>query len=380
MTPPLFQQLPPASRVLFIRLRNLGEAVLDTANLRALKRFRPDLQIATLVEEIYTDLYAADPDIEAIPLTRGAGDKRSSLASRLAIIRELRRRKFSAVVNLHGGPTSAQLTAASGAEYRVGAGHFRHGYAYNLRVPPAEKILGRDNLHTVESQFAWFKWLGLPNDNPAPTRLFVGATMREAAQEKLRAAGVDTSAPYAVLAPTNEFYTKRWLPERYAATAERLAARGFQIVLTGAPTAEQISQVESVRAAGRVPMAALTALSVGELTAVIADAALFVGNDSGPAHIGVAVKTPSVVLFGPASSVRWRPWVADDVTRAALVQNHFACNPCSMYTCAAFPEPECIRSISVEQVMSAIDAVGSRKSEGKNDNPSFYRLPTSDFR
>jgi predicted lipopolysaccharide heptosyltransferase III len=365
MSFPLFQQLAPGSRVLFIRLRNLGEAVLDTANLRALKRFRPDLEITTLVEAIYTDLYAADPDIEALPLTRGAADKRSSLASRLAVIRDIRRRRFSAVVNLHGGPTSAQLTAASGARHRVGASHFRHGYAYNLRVPPAEEILARADLHTVESQFAWFKWLGLPGDGPAPTELFVAPPLREAAHKKLRAAGVDLSASYAVLAPTNEFYTKRWPPERYAAVATELAARGLQVVLTGAPTAEQVAQVESVRAASRTTtLSALTALSIGELTAVIADAALFVGNDSGPAHIAAAVKTPAVVLFGPASSVRWRPWVADAQTRAALVQNYFACNPCPMYTCAAFAEPECIRSISVGQVMAAIDEVAIGKVAG----------------
>ncbi len=354
MSVPLFQQLPEASRVLFIRLRNLGEAVLDTANLRALKRFRPDLQITTLVEAIYTDLYEADPDLAAIPLTRGSQDKRSSVTSRLNIIRDIRQHKFTAVINLHGGPTSAQLTFLSGAKHRIGAAHFRNGYAYNLRVPPSEEILGRTNLHTVESQFGWFKWLGLPMETPAPIQLFVAPSQRTCAQKKLQSAGVDLHQPYAVLAPTNEFYTKRWLPERYAAIAERLIARGYQIVLTGAPTAEQIAQVASVQAATSQPLTALTSLSIGELMAVIADATVFVGNDSGPAHLAAAVKTPLVVLFGPASSVRWRPWAE---SRAELVQNSFACNPCAMYTCTEFAEPECIRSITIEQVMQAVDNV-----------------------
>ncbi len=85
--------------------------------------------------------------------------------------------------------------------------------------------------------------------------------------------------------------------------------------------------------------------------AVIAGAQIFVGNDSGPAHIAAAVRTPQVVLFGPASSVRWHPWKAP----ARLVQNYFPCNPCAMFKCEQFPEPECIRSISVEQVRAAID-------------------------
>jgi predicted lipopolysaccharide heptosyltransferase III len=351
---PLFQQLPEASRVLLIRLRNLGEAVLDTANLRALKRFRPDLQITTLVEAIYTDLYEADPDLEVIPLTRASQDKRSSLASRLSIIQTIRRRKFTAVINLHGGPTSAQLTFLSGAKHRIGAAHFRNGYAYNLRVPPSEEILERTNLHTVESQFGWFKWLGLPNESPSPIQLFVAPAKRETARAKLQAAGINLARPYAVLAPTNEFYTKRWMPERYAVIAEQLIARGYQIVLTGAPTAEQIAQVASVQVATSQTLTALTSLSIGELMAVIADAKVFVGNDSGPAHIAAAVKTPLVVLFGPASSVRWRPWAE---TRAELVQNPFACNPCAMYTCTEFAEPECIRSITIEQVMKAVDNV-----------------------
>lgn len=343
--------------MLFIRLRNLGEAVLDTANLRALKRYRPDLQITSLVEAIYTDLYEADPDIEAIPLTRGQQDKRSSLSSRLSIIQAIRQQKFTAVINLHGGPTSAQLTFLSGAKHRIGAAHFRNGYAYNLRVPAAEEILARADLHSVESQFGWFKWLGLPDEQPGPTELFVAPSKRDAARAKLNAAGIDITQPYAILAPTNEFYTKRWLPERYAVIAERLLARGFQIVLTGAPTAEQIAQVESVQAATAQKLAALTSLNIGELVAAIADASLFVGNDSGPAHIAAAVKTPLVVLFGPASSVRWRPWAKSLDSRAELVQNYFACNPCAMYTCTEYTEPECIRSLTVEQVMQAISNV-----------------------
>ncbi len=349
-----FQQLPENSRVLFIRLRNLGEAVLDTANLRALKRFRPDLELTTLVEAIYTELYAADPDIDAIALPRKNTDNRSTFASRLGVIKEIRDRKFTTVINLHGGPTSAQLTFAGGARHRVAPTHFRNGYAYNLRIPSVDEILKEpgisQRLHTVENQFAEFQWLGLPGEQAAQTHLHVAPAMLENAQAKLAAAGVDPAKPYAVLAPTNEFYTKRWMPERFAEVAEELIGRGLQIVLTGAPTDEQRAQMQAVQKATKQKLASLSSLSIGELVAVIAGAKLFVGNDSGPAHIAAAVKTPLVVLFGPASSVRWSPWRAP----SELVQNYFACNPCSMYKCEAFAEPECIRSISVAQVMSAI--------------------------
>jgi heptosyltransferase III len=363
MSTPLFQRLPPDSRVLFIRIRNLGEAVLDTANLRALKKWRPDLKITTLVEEIYTDLYAADLEIEAIPLPRGQRDKRSTILARLNLIRKLRRERFAAVINLHGGPASAQFTLASGAPDRIGASHFRNGFAYNLRIPPAEEILGRTSLHTVEYQFGQFKWLGLPTDEPGPTRLFVDPQKRITARVKLREAGVELEKPYAVLAPTSEFYTKRWLPQRYASVAERLLERGLQVVMTGAPTAEQKMQLQAVQDSTEHRLGSLSSLSIGELVAVVADSSLFLGNDGGPAHIAAAVQTPLVVLFGPASSERWRPWGSP----ADVVQNHFPCNPCSMYTCEAFAEPECIRSISVEKVMNAIDRINSPQKTQKED-------------
>jgi len=349
----LFQKLEPGSRVLFIRLRNLGEAILDTANLRALKRYRPDLEITTLVEAPYTGLYAADADIHAVGLKREAGERRSSLTARLSMISQIRKQRFTAVVNLHGGPASAQLTWLSGARHRIGASHFRHGYAYNLRVPPAEEILGRTDLHTVESQFAWFKWLGLPAEEPGPTSLAVVEAARATARAKLAQSGINPRQPYSVIAPTNEFYTKRWMPDRYARIAESLAARGLQVVLTGAPTAEQIEQLESVQAATAQRLSCVSSLNIAELVAAISESRIFVGNDSGPAHMAAALRVPLVVLFGPASSVRWRPWQAN----AELVQNYFACNPCAMYTCTAFAEPECIRSITIDQVEKAIDSL-----------------------
>src|SRR5262249_16521478 len=205
---------------------------------------------------------------EAIPLPRSEKDRRSSLMARLNVIGAIRRSNYAGVINLHGGPTSAQLTFLSGAKHRAGASHFRNRYAYNLRIPPAEEVLGRKDLHTVEYQFGQFRWLGLPGAEPEPTHLYVAPQFRRSALAKLRDAGVDPGAPYVALAPTNEFYTKRWAPDRYAAIAEALIARGFQIVMTGAPTEEQLGQLAGVQAASNRHLAGLTSLSVGELVAV----------------------------------------------------------------------------------------------------------------
>lgn len=357
MNSPLFQTLPERASVLFIRLRNLGEAVLDTANLRALKKFRPDLRVVTLVESLFADVYSADPDIEVIPIERAPDDKRSKLNARTRIVRRIRQEQFDAVVNLHGGPASTQFVALSGAEHRAGAAHFKPAFVYNIKIPPAEEILGRGDLHTVESQFAWFRYLGLDADEPAPTTLYVDPDRRTTMLAKTSAAGLDAERPYAVLSPTNEFYTKRWPADRYAAIAKYFAARGLQVAATGAPTEEQREQLSLLsKAVPEVRIVELSSLNIGELIALIAGSRIFVGNDSGPAHIAAALKVLCAVLFGPASSVRWRPWMAP----SQLVQNFFACNPCAMYTCEAFDEPKCILSITVDQVIEAIETLSPK--------------------
>jgi predicted lipopolysaccharide heptosyltransferase III len=367
MTEPLFQQLPYGSRVLFIRLRNLGEAVLDTANLRALKRFRPDLRITTLVEAIYTDLYEDDPEIEAMALPRSPQNRRSSWRARWNVIAAIRKRKFDAVVNLHGGSTSATLTLLSGAKHRVASRQFRSAFAYNLRIPKATTLDRRGGLHVVERQFAQFRWLGVGGVEAAlPTSLTIAPRFREAAPARLREVGIDPERPYAVLAPTNDFYTKRWAAEGFAAVADLLLLRGYQVVLSGAPTDDQRAQLAQVQAATAHRLPCLSALTIGELVAVIAGAALFVGNDSGPAHIAAAVKTPHAVLFGPADSVRWGPWRAPSV----LVQNDFPCNPCDMHRCRAFDQPECIRSITVDQVIAAIGQLTGRNERDREEPPT----------
>ena len=81
----------------------------------------------------------------------------------------------------------------------------------------------------------------------------------------------------------------------------------------------------------------------------------FVGNDSGPAHMAAALRRPSVVIFGSMSPKIWGPWPPHGSGR--YVQNPFACNPCPGYQCHRFERPECILSVTVEQVIETIRRV-----------------------
>jgi ADP-heptose:LPS heptosyltransferase len=95
-------------------------------------------------------------------------------------------------------------------------------------------------------------------------------------------------------------------------------------------------------------------LSLPEITALGARARLFVGNDSGIAHIAAAVGAPCVVVFGSSNVAHWRPWTTQP---NEIVREEMPCQPCHGYFCAEFDQPECILRVPVDRVVAAIDRV-----------------------
>ena len=93
-------------------------------------------------------------------------------------------------------------------------------------------------------------------------------------------------------------------------------------------------------------------LSLPEVTALAARSQLFVGNDSGIAHIAAAVGTPSVVIFGSSNVAHWRPW---NRAAAEVVFEQMPCQPCHGYFCEKFPQPECILRVPAPRVLAAIE-------------------------
>src|SRR5207248_5662198 len=121
---------------------------------------------------------------------------------------------------------------------------------------------------------------------------------------------------------------------------EDLSARGFNCVAIAAPNEQQV--IANLIEHTSTRLTAFTDLSLPEVTALGARARLFVGNDSGIAHIAAAVKTPSVVIFGSSNVAHWRPWTN---APAMVVREEMACAPCPGYTCKEFGVAQCIRRV-----------------------------------
>ena len=151
--------LPRGAEILILRLRSLGDIVLETPAISALHSWRPDLRICALIERRFAAALEGNPAVSEV---LWSGDFASTAAA-------LRRRNFPMVFNQHGGPRSALLTAASGSGHRVGWKGFQFSFAYNVAAPDAAEFYGTPIVHTVEHRMSQFYWTGLPR-GPPPMR------------------------------------------------------------------------------------------------------------------------------------------------------------------------------------------------------------------
>ena len=280
---------------MIVRLRSLGDLVLETPAIAALKAWRPDLQISVLVEPRFAGVLDGNPAISELIYSK-------SLSSTAL---DLRRRKFPMVFNQHGGPRSAILTGLSRAQARIGWKGFQYSFVYNVLVPDALEFYGRADVHTVEHRLSQFYWTGLPRGPILPTKLFVQEDAEISLQRKLTAQGITLAEPYAVLQPGARLAGMRWPVQKFAELAAWLHAKyGMtSIVNCGTQDSHVTDEIRKHMPGAIVPQG----LSLRELVALIDGARVFVGNDSGPAHVSAALQRPTVVIFSLTDPKQWGP-------------------------------------------------------------------------
>lgn len=299
----MLERLPSGSRIAVIRLRSLGDCVLTTPALALLKAHRPDIRIGMVVEDRFSAVFEGNPDIDDI-LAPAAG--------------ALAKWHPHMALNLHGGSRSMWLTRASGAEIKTGFAHHAYSFLYNARIPRAQEILAEDRrIHTAEHLASAMFWMGVPRTEIPRARLSAGTSPIPGA--------------YAVLHPFASEPGKTWPAEGFLAVAKHLRDKaGLEPVFLVGP-GDDPTAFPGFGSVRNAPLA--------EVKSLMAGAQLFIGNDSGPAHIAAAFGVPVVVLFGPSDPVNWAPW---------RTEGHVLTNP------------EAIDRISVQEVIAAADALRVR--------------------
>jgi heptosyltransferase III len=332
-------------RILCLKLKHIGDVLLMTAGVRALKQAWPEAAIAALVPRGTEGVLQGNPDLaDILVFDRGAG-ARGAVAS----VRAARRFAPDLVLAMGDGDREAILARLSGAPQRVGflprhAGQWR-------RVLFTRAVASDGKRHTVERNLDLVRGLGIDPQGAGPV-LVVAPEARQAIGERLRSLGVPEGAPFIALHPVSRWLFKAWPEASCADTIAHFSRQGAAVVVTSGPEAREQAAARAILGRAAVPVVDLIGrTSLAELAAVLERATVFVGVDSAPMHMAAALGRPVVALFGPSGEHHWGPWGAGH----AVLSSPYLCRPCGRDGCLGSKRSDCLEALPAARIIAAVE-------------------------
>jgi predicted lipopolysaccharide heptosyltransferase III len=340
--------------ILVIKLRYIGDVLLATPALRALRDGIPGVRLTVAVNRGTEAVLTENPDVDDVVVVPKAAPW-----EQWQFARELRRQRFDCVIDLTDGDRSAILARLTGAPVRIGFNdeHRWRGLLYTrvLRVPPS--------LHRVERDLAAVRALGIEPKVQMPV-LRMSAADEQEATALLAEIGLDAAKHENLvwLQPGARYWFKAWPANRFADLADRLAETNGCKVLIGGDAAER-DLAESIRKRARTaPVVLAGRTTLRQCASLVRRCALYVGNDNGPMHMAAAMHVPVVALFGPSNPVEWGPRGG----RSRVLYKELDCRQCFHPTCLR-GEDSCMNLISVDEVYAAAtELLVEGASRGRN--------------
>jgi ADP-heptose:LPS heptosyltransferase len=335
-------------RVLVIRHRAGGDLLLTTPALRALRAGLPQATIEVLTARGLGSLLEGNPDVDRI-----LDFDRKSLASQGLLYARLLRGVYDLALDLVSNPRSALMTALTRARHRVGYSIPGRSWAYTLALP-REPIGPQGPLlrYAPEAALDIVRALGI---EPRGLELTFRVAPRASAtiDRWIESSGISAGTPLIACLPTGSWPAKTWLPERFASVMDALAPQGA-VIWTWGPGERDL--VAACRA--RMRAHSLMAPETGwqELGALLRRCSLWVGNDSGPKHVAVALGLPTITLFGPTNPKTWHP---PEGPHTVIEADGLDCLHCNANHC---PLPgdrhmRCMRDVAPDRVIEAARAL-----------------------
>lgn len=346
-------RLPVAPRaVLLVRLGAIGDIVFASPLISAFRERFPQTRLVWLCEPAGAELLRANPRLDAVtvwPKTAWhelwrAGKARELMGQVSAFRRSLRAAQFDLAVDLQGLLKSALLARMSGASTRIGLGAREGSRMFMTQVIPRA---GEPERMGSEYHFLAER-LGL---GPLSAMdLPVAASARVAARSRLGAAGL--TGEYVALAPFTTRPQKHWFEARWSALIDTLQTRyGLRSVLLGGPRDRAMAAriVDTLPSGPGAPINLAGQTPLGEAAALIADARLVVGVDTGLTHMGFGYGRPTIALFGST-----RPYLRAPHPHGRILYHALPCSPCKRRpTCNG--RYDCMRHHAVGDVLCAAD-------------------------
>lgn len=318
--------------------------------LRELQQLLPAANITVMAPPGTADIFADADFVDAVMLTE---------SNFLAAVRQLRKGKFDLALLFQNSFASALTAFAGRTHFRIGYDTDRRGKLLTTAIPvPAWKNERHESFYYLnlisELERRLFGCDKIKNLEPR-FDLSVSEVRREQARKLLIENGLSIEEPLAILCPGSvNSRAKRWPSERYAELADRLGEARLKVALIGSPAELQVSQQVIAQSKSK-PTLLTGKTSVAEVVALISITDVLVTNDTGPAHIGAALGTPTLVIFGPTNPLTTYPFAAN----AQMILEPPDCAPCMLRDCPI--DHRCMTAISPAQVFEKVmSMVGNR--------------------
>ena len=342
-------------RILLRATNWVGDVAMSLPAFRALRAaFRGD-HLAVLARPWVADLYRLLPEIDEV-LVEDPRGAHAGAAGRKRLAAELKARSFDRALIFPESFGTAWTAFQAGIPERIGWASDARSLLLSRALPPR---LHRGR-HQVWKHLLLAEAAGAVSPARPDASWSVGKPEREAGLARLLAAGWDRAPFVAAHVASFADAAKRWDLALFAETFDRLAGeRHLSVVLLGS-AGEAAVNAEAAARTRRARVVDLSGKSsLPEALGVLSHAALFVGNDSGLAHLAGAVGTPSVVVFGPTDPDATRPWDGPrgDGTpaRIAIARRRTACAPCRFDVCPI--DHRCLTALPVTSVLAAAASI-----------------------
>ncbi|MFH0809951.1 MAG: lipopolysaccharide heptosyltransferase II [Pseudomonadota bacterium] len=330
-----------AGENLLVRLPNwVGDALLATPALHALRRTLPRSHICVLAKPWVAPLFEASPDCDEV-FTYERPGRHAGIVGLWLLCRELRCRRFGAAVLFQNAFEAALISRLARIPVRAGYATDARGLLLNHAVP----VNGAKSLHEADYYLRLVECLGGDCRVDRRLRLTLPEWAERAGDRRLAELGLE-GVPLIGLAPGAQYGTaKRWPAERFAAVGDALvAATAGAAIIFGSRGEQDVARSVAERMRGRCfDLAGKTPLL--EAAAVISRLAVFITNDSGLMHLAAALSVPLVAVFGPTDERRTSPLGR----QSRLVRHSFECAPCLKRHCPT--DHRCMLAITPEEVL-----------------------------
>jgi heptosyltransferase II len=326
--------------VLVVRFSAIGDILLTTPLLRAIRTRHSGARIAVLTKEQYVPLLSHNPHVsEVLGVAPGEGIR--------AIAERIRGVRYTHLLDLHGNLRSHALRRLAPGRWRSYA---KRWLERTLLITVKRDIYDGD-APVAERYFEAARELDVVPDGQPPD-FFIGEDADREVAGRLLDLGLGQDRPFVAMAPGAAHATKRWPVEYWVDLARRIIPTGADAVIVGGPhDAELAARISQLAGAGVASLAG--SLGLQETGAVIRRAEVLISGDTGVMHMATGVGTPVVALFGPTvRQFGFFPYRS----AAGVVELDLPCRPCSAHGSARCPlgHHRCMRQMVPDLVFATL--------------------------